>query len=673
MLRVEEHERAFERFWRGSGDRPGLRARARDRARHRRAARRPRLRRGRRGSRSSSPLSEISQSRSRYNGGRGTGERTADEALAHTVHPHGSWPCSSRSLVVAAGGAAIAVAAFGGAARRRRPSRSRRRSTTRSRAPEPAGHHRAASPSRTSSSRPARCSADRRLGADVRRRGPALGDERRPRPDRAAVRRGRRADRLGRHAGDGLRRVLEHRLQADLPARARPVARATDTPPHARAIIDSSSTDLGAHATLSAAQPTNVAGPARLQRHGVAEARRRPARLRRARLGRGARRPAAGRASTRRGSSSPVLELAVTDISYGAVATSDVDVSPPAGAKIVDLSSRRHGVGLVGSGTTPRDRARRRAGGGRFPVVAPDTLVGLPRAGRAPRRLGDDGARRSTARASARSSSSSARPTRRRRPGRRHARRACRPSRSTASPPTSSPPQLGTVLEWQIGRRRAIVLAGSLPAAAAEAAAARRSSERGGRRPVEARGLVKRYGDIVAVDHVDLTVERRRRVRLPRPERRRQDDVAADAARPDPPDAPARARSSGATRCVDGARALDGVAGFVEGPRFYPYLCGRRTSSCSPTTTSRARSAANRRGARARRAARPRARTASAATRTACASGSASPASLLRQPRLLLLDEPTTGPRSGRDARHARRSCAASPARGSRSCSRATC
>ncbi len=26
--------------------------------------------------------------------------------------------------------------------------------------------------------------------------------------------------------------------------------------------------------------------------------------------------------------------------------------------------------------------------------------------------------------------------------------------------------------------------------------------------PVEARGLVKRYGDVVAADHVDLTVER---------------------------------------------------------------------------------------------------------------------------------------------------------------------
>ena len=27
---------------------------------------------------------------------------------------------------------------------------------------------------------------------------------------------------------------------------------------------------------------------------------------------------------------------------------------------------------------------------------------------------------------------------------------------------------------------------------------------------------------------------------------------------------------------IVGAKALDGVAGFVEGPRFYPYLSGRR-------------------------------------------------------------------------------------------------
>ena len=36
------------------------------------------------------------------------------------------------------------------------------------------------------------------------------------------------------------------------------------------------------------------------------------------------------------------------------------------------------------------------------------------------------------------------------------------------------------------------------------------------------------------------------------------------------------ARLFGRDPLADGARALDGVAGFVEGPRFYSYLSGRR-------------------------------------------------------------------------------------------------
>src|SRR5690349_24220683 len=93
--------------------------------------------------------------------------------------------------------------------------------------------------------------------------------------------------------------------------------------------------------------------------------------------------------------------------------------------------------------------------------------------------------------------------------------------------------------------------------------------------PVSARGLLKRYGDLVAVDHVDLTVERgdvfgylgpngagkttslRMLLGLIRP---------TDGA----------ARLFGRDPLQDGARALDGVAGFVEGPRFYPYLSGRK-------------------------------------------------------------------------------------------------
>jgi outer membrane lipoprotein-sorting protein len=78
------------------------------------------------------------------------------------------------------------------------------------------------------------------------------------------------------------------------------------------------------------------------------------------------------------GGSKPVLELAATDVSYGSVPSSAVDVSPPAGAKTVDLSSA----------TTPQtgsDKANAATGLAAvqaavdFPVVAPDTLVGLPR------------------------------------------------------------------------------------------------------------------------------------------------------------------------------------------------------------------------------------------------------------------------------------------------------
>jgi len=75
------------------------------------------------------------------------------------------------------------------------------------------------------------------------------------------------------------------------------------------------------------------------------------------------------------GSSSPVLQLEATDISYGAVSDSDVSIAPPAGAKTVDLappSGKPPKVTSVGG----LDAVQAAAG---FPVVAPDTLVGLPR------------------------------------------------------------------------------------------------------------------------------------------------------------------------------------------------------------------------------------------------------------------------------------------------------
>jgi ABC-2 type transport system ATP-binding protein len=98
------------------------------------------------------------------------------------------------------------------------------------------------------------------------------------------------------------------------------------------------------------------------------------------------------------------------------------------------------------------------------------------------------------------------------------------------------------------------------------------ASEPGGP-PVEVRGLVKRYGDLVAVDHVDLTVE--------------PGDVYGYLG----PNGAGKTTSlrmmlglirptAGSVRLFGrdpqlGVAALERVAGFVEAPRFYPYLSGR--------------------------------------------------------------------------------------------------
>ena len=295
------------------------------------------------------------------------------------------------------------------------------------------------------------------------------------------------------------------------------------------------------------------------------------------------------------------------------------------------------------------DRSRRRPGRGRVPGRSrPDTLVGLPRQDV---RLVGPPTRRpcssSTARASARSRSSSGRPIpRRRRAGRSP---ACRPSRSTASPAHELATQLGTVLEWQ-RNGVAYVLAGSLPPAAAETAA--RDAEVSEAPPVDARGLVKRYGEIVAVDHVDLTVERGDVFGYLGPNGAGKTTslrMMLGLIRP----TEGSARLFGRDPLVDGAKALDGVAGLRRGAALLPVPVGRaRTCGCSPTTTSRL-SLADRGGARARRAARPGqgprrrllARDAPAARDRRLAAARAEAAAARRA------DDRA---RPGRDARHAR-------------------
>src|SRR5207237_806662 len=103
----------------------------------------------------------------------------------------------------------------------------------------------------------------------------------------------------------------------------------------------------------------------------------------------------------------------------------------------------------------------------------------------------------------------------------------------------------------------------------------RSQSQMSGAPPVAARALVKRYGEIVAVDHVDLTVERGDVFGYLGPNGAGKTTslrMLLGLIRP----TEGSAQLFGRDPVVDGARALDGVAGFVEGPRFYPYLSGRK-------------------------------------------------------------------------------------------------
>ena len=136
---------------------------------------------------------------------------------------------------------------------------------------------------------------------------------------------------------------------------------------------------LGTHVDLSGARPTNVGHQAAYSlrvspKHdggllGAAELAWDAARGVPLRLGIYA-----------QGSSTPVLELSATKISYGSVSAGDVSISPPAGAKSVDLGSLGKAGGHHQAGAKPEANglpAVQKAAG--FPVVAPAALVGLPR------------------------------------------------------------------------------------------------------------------------------------------------------------------------------------------------------------------------------------------------------------------------------------------------------
>jgi ABC-2 type transport system ATP-binding protein len=169
--------------------------------------------------------------------------------------------------------------------------------------------------------------------------------------------------------------------------------------------------------------------------------------------------------------------------------------------------------------------------------------------------------------------------------------------------------------------------------------------------PVETHGLVKRYGELVAVDHVELSVERGDVFGYLGPNGAGKTTslrMLLGLIRP----TEGTARLFGRDPLVDGAKALEGVAGFVEGPRFYPYLSGRRNLRLladydEPVSRSRIDEVLELVELRDR--AKDKVGGYSHGMRQRLGIASA----LLRRPRLLLLDEPTTGldPAGMRDMR----------------------
>jgi ABC-2 type transport system ATP-binding protein len=93
--------------------------------------------------------------------------------------------------------------------------------------------------------------------------------------------------------------------------------------------------------------------------------------------------------------------------------------------------------------------------------------------------------------------------------------------------------------------------------------------------PVKARGLVKRYKEVLAVDHIDLNVRAGDVYGFLGPNGAGKTTTLRMALGLIVP-TEGTVELFGRDPMREGARALEGVAGFVEAPRFYPYLTGRK-------------------------------------------------------------------------------------------------
>jgi len=159
--------------------------------------------------------------------------------------------------------------------------------------------------------------------------------------------------------------------------------------------------------------------------------------------------------------------------------------------------------------------------------------------------------------------------------------------------------------------------------------------------PVRARGLVKRYDDVLAVDHIDLNVQAGDVYGFLGPNGAGKTTTLRMALGLIAP-SEGTVELFGRDPLRHGARALQGVAGFVEAPRFYPYLSARKNLELLAALDGD--------GARERidevfeiveLTARAKHRVGGFSHGMRQRLGIA--AALLRRPRLLILDEPATG------------------------------
>ncbi|MGH2902270.1 MAG: ABC transporter ATP-binding protein, partial [Solirubrobacteraceae bacterium] len=169
--------------------------------------------------------------------------------------------------------------------------------------------------------------------------------------------------------------------------------------------------------------------------------------------------------------------------------------------------------------------------------------------------------------------------------------------------------------------------------------------------PVRARGLVKRYKEVLAVDHIDLNVRSGDVYGFLGPNGAGKTTTLRMALGLIVP-TEGTVELFGRDPMRAGARALQGIAGFVEAPRFYPYLGARKNLELLAALDGD--------GARTRIdevlevvELAPRAKHKVGGYSHGMRQRLGIAAALLRRPRLLILDEPATGldPAGMRDMR----------------------